>query len=442
MPKSNLIRDVEEIANRISRKNIKESRAIIQLGTWVKNLVDELKVVKQRLDELDIRVKKINAYGATVLTPKEAAEEQRTSGPAAPKVKPGDLKRYRLLRKLSQAAMGALLGATQQKYARWESGKSIMVTQVEDKFREIQGIKGRELRTKLQELGYFQATGKKTRFRKGQEESTPAPAKPAPRAASSRRPVASAIISTVQLRELRLALGYTHAQMAELMHSKPKHYSNWEYGACRPPEQIAKKLLALYQENVAKSVVPDPGAPAEPYHRPTSSRKIYESPLLPIAKIRAGRAASGLTCAKVAEKLGVPLTTYKNWESGNSTPPAIQIEKMIQLFGNPPTPSVQASTKRQAAKHRQRTKHSEGYPIPAEELRAFRLKLGLTMPQFAALLKVNANQYRNWEHHGRGVPPAFVSKVKILQKMSREKLQRLYSEVGMSVFPAAKGTAE
>ena len=69
MPKSNLIRDVEEIANRISRKNIKESRAIIQLGTWVKTLVDELKAVKQRLDEIDIRVKKINAYGATALTP-------------------------------------------------------------------------------------------------------------------------------------------------------------------------------------------------------------------------------------------------------------------------------------------------------------------------------------------------------------------------------------
>ena len=29
-------------------------------------------------------------------------------------------------------------------------------------------------------IGYFQATGKKTRFRKGQEESTPVPAKPAP----------------------------------------------------------------------------------------------------------------------------------------------------------------------------------------------------------------------------------------------------------------------
>ena len=66
MPKPNLIRNVEEIADKISRKNIKESRAIIQLGTWVKNLVDELKAMKQRLDELDIRVKKINAYGANV----------------------------------------------------------------------------------------------------------------------------------------------------------------------------------------------------------------------------------------------------------------------------------------------------------------------------------------------------------------------------------------
>ena len=144
MPKPNLIRNVEEIADKISRKNIKESRAIIQLGTWVKNLVDELKAMKQRLDELDIRVKKINAYGATVLTRTEAAKEQRSSGSPEPKVKAGDLKRYRLLRKLSQSAMGALLGVTAKKYARWEAGKSIMVTPVEDKFREIQGIKGRE----------------------------------------------------------------------------------------------------------------------------------------------------------------------------------------------------------------------------------------------------------------------------------------------------------
>ena len=48
MPKPNLIRDVEEIAERISRRNIKESRAIVQLGTWVKTLVDENRVLWAR----------------------------------------------------------------------------------------------------------------------------------------------------------------------------------------------------------------------------------------------------------------------------------------------------------------------------------------------------------------------------------------------------------
>ena len=430
MPKPNLIRNVEEIADKISRKNIKESRAIIQLGTWVKNLVDELKAVKQRLDELDIRVKKINAYGATALTRTEAAEEQRASGSPAPKVKAGDLKRYRLHRKLSQSAMGALLGVTAQKYARWEAGKSIMVTPVEDKFREIQGIKGRELRTRLQELGFFQATGKKTRFHKGQERSAPPES---PRPASKQHPAGSVIITKVQLRELRLALGYTHPQMAELMHSKPKHYSNWEYGACRPPEQIAKKLLALYQEHVAKNMVPAAGTPAVPYQRRTSSRKVCESALLPIAAMRAGRAATGLTAREVAEKIGVPLTTYKNWEVGNSRPSSGHIEKLIQIFGNPPTPSVQASTVKQAAQHQQRTKPGDGYLITAEELRDFRMKLGLTRTQFGALLDLKVSQYHNWEHPNRGVPPDYVSLVKILQRLSPEKLQVLYSQAGISV---------
>ena len=438
MPKPNLIRDVEEIAERISRRNIKESRAIVQLGTWVKTLVDENRVLKQRLDELEIRVKKLNAYGATVLTPSEAAEEQRTTPNAMPKVKPGELKRYRLLRRLSQAAMGALLGVTAPRYARWESGKSGMLTPFEDKFREIQGLKGRELRTKLQELGFFQANGKRTRFRKEQSDGHSAPATPAPApapASSARRVAAPAIISKFQLRELRQALGYTHAQMAELGHTKPKNYSHREYGACRPPDDTARKLLTLYQEHVAPSPVAAPSSAetgGTTFHRPVSSRKIYESEQLPIVKIRAGRAASGLTCREVAKKIGVPLTTYKNWEAGNSTPSAVHVEKMIQLFGNPPTPSVQDSTQKQAAAHQRRTKHKEGYAITGEEVRAFRQKLGLTMAQFGLLLGIKEKQYSNWEYNGRGVPPDFVSKVKILQAMNKEKLKRLYAEVGIT----------
>ena len=425
MPKSNLIRDVEEIANRISRKNIKESRAIIQLGTWVKTLVDELKAVKQRLDEIDIRVKKINAYGATTLTPAEAEGEKQAAAAPVVRVKPGELKHYRLTRRLSQAAMGALLGVTPQKYARWEFGKSVMIAPIEEKFREVQGLSGTELRTKLQELGFFQANGKKTRFQRGQAKaaSTPAAA-PAPK----KEPASPLIITKAQLRELRLALGYTHREMADLVNSKPKHYSNWEYGACRPPEKIARRLLEMYNERVAKT----DAAPVGSYQRPFSKRRIYESELMPIAQIRAGRAASGLTINEVAKRLNVPPTTYKNWEYGNSKPSQQQVEQMIQIFGTPPTASVREATKTHASKGVRRTKHEDGYPIPFDELRAFRGKLGLNASQMAALIGIERPRYSNWESRGRGVPPDFVSTVKMLQSLSREKLQKRYAEVGIS----------
>ncbi len=424
MPKSNLIRDVEEIANRISRKNIKESRAIIQLGTWVKTLVDELKAVKQRLDEIDIRVKKINAYGATALTPAEAEGEKQAAAPVV-RVKPGELKHYRLTRRLSQAAMGALLGVTPQKYARWEFGKSVMIAPIEEKFREVQGLSGTELRTKLQELGFFQANGKKTRFQRGQAKEASAPAAaPAPK----KEPASPLIITKAQLRELRLALGYTHREMADLVNSKPKHYSNWEYGACRPPEKIARRLLEMYNERVAKT----DAAPVGSYQRPFSKRRIYESELMPIVQIRAGRAASGLTINEVAKRLNVPPTTYKNWEYGNSKPSQQQVEQMIQIFGTPPTASVREATKTHASKGVRRTKHEDGYPIPFDELRAFRGKLGLNASQMAALIGIERPRYSNWESRGRGVPPDFVSTVKMLQSLSREKLQKRYAEVGIS----------
>ena len=424
MPKSNLIRDVEEIANRISRKNIKESRAIIQLGTWVKTLVDELKAVKQRLDEIDIRVKKINAYGATALTPAEAEGEKQAAAPVV-RVKPGELKHYRLTRRLSQAAMGALLGVTPQKYARWEFGKSVMIAPIEEKFREVQGLSGTELRTKLQELGFFQANGKKTRFQRGQaKEASASVTDPAPK----KEPASPLIITKAQIRELRLALGYTHRQMADLMNSKPKHYSNWEYGACRPPEKIARRLLEMYNERVAKT----DAAPVGSYQRPFSKRRIYESELMPIVQIRAGRAASGLTINEVAKRLNVPPTTYKNWEYGNSKPSQQQVEQMIQIFGTPPTASVREATKTHASKGVRRTKHEDGYPIPFDELRAFRGKLGLNASQMAALIGIERPRYSNWESRGRGVPPDFVSTVKMLQSLSREKLQKRYAEVGIS----------
>ena len=185
----------------------------------------------------------------------------------------------------------------------------------------------------------------------------------------------------------------------------------------------------MYNERVAKT----DAVPVGSYQRPFSKRRIYESELMPIAQIRAGRAASGLTCGEVAKRLNVPLTTYKNWEAGNSTPSEQNIEKMIQIFGAPPTPSVRAATKTHASKGVRRTKHEDGYPIPFDELRAFRGKLGLSSSQMAALIGIERPRYSNWESRGRGVPPDFVSTVKMLQSLSREKLQKRCAEVGISL---------
>ena len=125
MPKSNLTKDVEQIADRVSKKNIRESKAIVQLGTWIKNLSDENRQLKQRIELLEIWVKKINDHGPTLLSKSEAAaEEAKNQEKAKSRLTGNHLKRFRQSRSLSQASMGALLEVSVQKYARWESGRS------------------------------------------------------------------------------------------------------------------------------------------------------------------------------------------------------------------------------------------------------------------------------------------------------------------------------
>ena len=192
----------------------------------------------------------------------------------------------------------------------------------------------------------------------------------------------------------------------------------------------------MYNDHFAKT--PSLAA-AESYQRPSSKRKIYESELLPITKIRAGRAAAGLTCREVADRLGIPLTTYKNWESDNARPSEQNVEKLIQIFGTPPTVSVQVATQKNAVKNKCQTNSGKGYSIPYDELRAFRAKLGLSCSQMGTLLGIKGNSYHNWETRGRGVPPNFVSGIKILQSLSPEKLQRLYAEYGISIPVKHKG---
>ena len=60
MGKSNIIHDIEVIADRVSKQNIRKHQNLIRLGEWVKELQEENKLLKQRLFTLELRVKKLN----------------------------------------------------------------------------------------------------------------------------------------------------------------------------------------------------------------------------------------------------------------------------------------------------------------------------------------------------------------------------------------------
>ena len=171
MGKSNVVREIEIIATRIYNQKMRENQFLVRLGTWVKVLQDENREMKKQIAELEIRLKKLNDYGPTLLTRSEANQQEEIS--PNQRITPGQLKHFRMSRKLSQNAIAAMLGVKTPKYARWESGKSIMTMEIENAIRELMQLKASEMRTKLQSLGLFQNTGKKTKHLRGQEFSEP-----------------------------------------------------------------------------------------------------------------------------------------------------------------------------------------------------------------------------------------------------------------------------
>ena len=429
MPKSNLTKDVEQIADRVSKKNIRESKAIVQLGTWIKNLSDENRQLKQRIELLEIWVKKINDHGPTLLSKSEAAaEEAKSQEKAKSRLTGNHLKRFRQSRSLSQASMGALLEVSVQKYARWESGRSQMAPEVESRFAEIQNMKASELRSKLQELGFFQANGKKTKI-KGADDT---PEK------KVRKYVAGTIISNVQIKELRLALGYTQPQLGELIKTKGKTVANWEYGYCRPPEQIAKRLLTLYNEHVGPSNAPaEPVSPPEPISATQADTpETKGDAILTTELLRAGRKASGLTVPQIAQRLRIAKSTYWNWESGRTKPNTPQLEALLQMFGNPPTESAQKAMQDHAKKpSTRRTPRKSGLSqkkISPSQIRELRESLQLSYGQMAQLIGVKRSQYQNWEAPDRGVPANCVIAVQKLMAMRPVELQTKIKALGIT----------
>ena len=433
MGKSNIIHDIEVIADRVSKQNIRKHQNLIRLGEWVKELQEENKLLKQRLFTLELRVKKLNDYGATPLTRAEQAAEQQRQEQPKQKITGAHLKRFRLGRSLSQEAMGSLFDASAQKYARWESGRFALAPAVEERFREIQKWPATKLRTELQERGHFLTTGKKTKMPKlpVQKEQPEVVVQPAPVTETPQ------VISKEQIRQLREALGYTRPQLADLIGCKKRTLASWENGERTARGEFAEKLLDLFKKQFAAQPKDPKQEQPSSVNRQSSTRKIYESPIMPVAKIRAGRAASGMSGREVAEALGVPVTTYKNWESGNCRPSDIYIEKMQSLFGSFPTESARASAEIE------KTPISPD-KITCQQLRDFRHSIGVTRLKLANYLQIPLSQYQNWEHPSRCVPFSFQDKVRELMNMNPDEAKLLLgiTEATPPPAPAAEPVVE
>ena len=407
MAKSKALTELENLIRRICNQVIREHPGLIQLGSAVKKIQNDDKTIKAFMNDQEF----INKDFEQRLLHLLVQDNNKDNGENVPKaeetehVSPDQLIAFRTVRGLSQEVVAALLGVSVWNYGKWERGESIMTSAIEERFRELEKMTGTELRKKMQELGFYEISGKRVKKPNQNKNSR------------KKKTVLVSIITAAQITDLRLMLGKTVDEMNDLFDSKERRYGKWQNGKSRPPSDIAKRLLEIYDKKVSSFEKKNAASSSQ-----KSTRRYYESPKLPRAVIREGRKKLGLTCRQMAEKLGVPLTTYKNWESGNSRPSPEMIEKMLVLFGNPPTKSVYAAARQHvvtiASKEDDVTNR-----IPGKELRELRLRMKLTRQQMAQLLNVPYSKYHNWENKGRYVPSEYVSIIRMLQKMSDKELE-------------------
>jgi len=164
MPKSDLKAAVEKISERIARKVLRECKAFGTMGTWIKTLQDDNRILKIRVKELEIRVKKLNTYGPTLPDPikrKRGKCETNTASSQVEKRKmtPARIRKIRTKHSFSQSQFALLLGIKPSRYSNWEYGDSIVPSEFEEKIRELHELKASELRTRMHNVGIFQPNG-------------------------------------------------------------------------------------------------------------------------------------------------------------------------------------------------------------------------------------------------------------------------------------------
>ena len=170
MPKSDLNAAVEKIADKLIAKRLRECRMFPKIASMIQSLQEQCRSMKKDIDELKIMVRKINLHGPTRQSAgktdnatgggKRRGGRQKRTGDAKPLSSVG-IQRIRKAKNLTQGQMSALLGVKWQRFANWEQGRAKPSPDFDSAIRAIGELNGRELRSKLADLGIFQTSGKR-----------------------------------------------------------------------------------------------------------------------------------------------------------------------------------------------------------------------------------------------------------------------------------------
>ena len=473
MPKSELISSVEKISERIARKVLKDCKFFGTMGTWIKTLQDENRTLKRRVEELEIRVKKLNDYGPTPVAGarKHAAPGGAQQSPEAamkmpPRLTKGQMRKIRTDRGLSQSQFAQLLGVSYFRYNKWELGKTAVPPDTERLIREIQEMKASDLRTRMQNAGIFQPNGKTApsaaKTGSGAMPEHPVhnetvkdgvpgktaekPSETASRTSRRKETGSKAAISPEEVKSIRSALGMTQYEIAAKLKIKETRYKNWEQGRVKTPAAFIKKIRAQLP-------AAEPRKTAEiPASNTAVSRTAAKSAAIQPKELQALREELGLSRREMANALNIKKNRYSNWEYGVAHAAPQFVRRMRQMLEakKKDAPSPVREKKQANADRKMETPRfdfsdilnpdkvpSELPPARLKEIRAF---LKLTQRQIAARLDIKETRYTNWECGYGKASPDYVRRVLALLSENLRKNAEVHD--GKSENPSTGIAAE
>ncbi len=399
MSKQSLDRFLRDLIERRIKKALKEFKKITEILVAISKISDEITEMKKSIKVLkdvvnilmertnvnDIRIDKIEKYGATPDTHDKKG---------IPHVTGKDIFEFRKKNHLSLKNFAALFGGQQACVSKWERGLASIHPNAEKEIKRILEMDQDDLVKEFQKKDIFIPYGH------------------APKKKSSSREKRPKIITSSQIRALRLTLGLSQKRIAAMYKTNESTWCNWEYGRTPPPPDIAKSLLEKHKETFG--VVMN-----------KHGETIDSSSGFSFLEMLSERMKSvGMSRRALAQMMGVCTSTIDNWVNQKTTPSDENIEKLIGILGAVHTKSAKDAARKRKESKQKRKMLSSDYQHPAQQLRDFRKEHNLSRKEMCIIMWVPYYRYCNWEKKNRGLPPEYNSSFRALLMVDHEDIVR------------------